>query len=104
MGLYESIRMVCTENGISVNKLEKELGFARSSISKFNTSSPSYDKLKKMADYLGVTIDYLTSRDNDSLTVAAHRKINGSDLTDAEIEEVENYIQFVKQRRLNNKR
>ena len=36
MGLYENIRDIAKSKGYSVNKLEQELGFARSSINKFN--------------------------------------------------------------------
>lgn len=61
MGLYEQIRNVAKEKGYSVNKLEQELGFARSSINKFNKNKPSVDKLQQIADFLGVSLDYLTT-------------------------------------------
>ena len=59
MGLYEQIRDIAKSKGYSVNRLEKELGFARSSINKFNKNIPSVDKLQQIADFLGVTVDYL---------------------------------------------
>ena len=59
MGLYENIKIVASSKGKSINKMEQELGFARSSISKFNANTPSIDKVQTIADYLGVTIDYL---------------------------------------------
>ena len=59
MGLYEQIRDIAKSKGYSVNRLEKELGFARSSINKFNKDIPSVDKLQQIADFLGVTVDYL---------------------------------------------
>ncbi len=59
MGLYEQIRDIAKERGYSVNRLEQELGFARSSINKFNKNMPSADKLQKIAETLGVTVDYL---------------------------------------------
>lgn len=37
MGLYEKIKEVATSRGYSINRLEKELGFPRSSISKFES-------------------------------------------------------------------
>lgn len=61
MGLYERIKVVAKEHNTSINKLEKELGFPRSSISKYNTNTPSYDKLQKIADFLGVSLEYLTT-------------------------------------------
>ena len=49
MGLYEQIKEVATAKGYSINKLEKELGFPRSSISKYNKNIPSMEKIQKMS-------------------------------------------------------
>lgn len=62
MGLYENIRDLAKTKGISINKLEKELGFARSSISKFNKNTPGTDKIEKIADYLGVSTDIILGK------------------------------------------
>lgn len=59
MGLYENIRDIAKSKGYSVNKLEQELGFARSSINKFNRNTPSAEKLQQIADLLEVSLDYL---------------------------------------------
>lgn len=59
MGLYENVREAAKEKGYSINRLEKELGFARSYIGKFKTITPSIDKIQKIADFLDVTTDYL---------------------------------------------
>lgn len=59
MGLYENIRDIAKSKGISVNRLEKELGFARSSINKFNKNTPSVEKLQQIAEHLNVTVDSL---------------------------------------------
>lgn len=63
MGLYENVRETAKEKGYSINRLEKELGFARSYIGKFKTITPSIDKIQKIADFLDVTTDYLMSGD-----------------------------------------
>ena len=52
MGLYEQIKEVATAKGYSINRLEKELGFPRSSISKYNKNIPSMEKIQKIADFL----------------------------------------------------
>ena len=44
MGLYENIRDIAKTKGFSINRLEQELGFARSSINKFNKNTPSIEK------------------------------------------------------------
>ena len=69
MGLYEQIRDIAKSKGYSINRLEQELGFARSSINKFNKNKPSIAKLQQIADFLGVTVDSLTiSKGNIILT------------------------------------
>ena len=68
MGLYERIRDLAKLKGYSVNRLEQELGFARSSISKFNKNKPSVDKLRKISDFLDTTMENLMgteSAEND---------------------------------------
>jgi len=65
MGLYEQIRDAAKARGYSINRLEQELGFARSSINKFNKNAPSADKLQKIAETLGVTVDYLMTGNSD---------------------------------------
>lgn len=67
MGLYEQIRDIAKSKGYSVNKLEKELGFARSSINKFNKNKPSVEKLQQIADLLEVSLDYLLSNTDETL-------------------------------------
>ena len=64
MGLYERIRDIAKTKGYSVNRLEKELGFARSSISKFNKNTPSAEKIQQIADILDVKVDYILSNEN----------------------------------------
>ncbi len=78
MGLYEQIRDMAKNKGYSINKLEQELGFARSSINKFNKNKPSIDKLQQIADFLGVTVDCLTTGEdaaNPALTARDERDI-----------------------------
>ena len=65
MGLYENVRKAANAKGYSINRLEKELGFARSYIGKFKTITPSVDKIQKIADFLGVSTDYLMTGKED---------------------------------------
>ena len=66
MGLYERIKEVANTKGYSINRLEKELGFARSSINKFNTNTPSVDKIRQIAELLDVSVDALTGKERTS--------------------------------------
>lgn len=63
MGIYERIKEASAEKGYSINRLEKELCLPRSSISKYNRNTPSIDKIKKIADFLDVSVDRLLTVD-----------------------------------------
>lgn len=65
--MYNRIKVLAKEQGVSINKMEKDLEFGSSTISKWSKSIPSVDKLKKVADYLDVTIDELL-RDEEPAT------------------------------------
>lgn len=59
--LYDNVKAICEKKRIAVSRLEAELGFPRSSICKWNTNEPSVGKVKKVADYLEVSIEELIS-------------------------------------------
>lgn len=63
MGIYDNVKRLCAAHGKKVLELESELGFPRSSISKWNDNIPSVLKVKKVADYFGVAIDNLINED-----------------------------------------
>lgn len=61
--LYQRIKELCSRKNITIAKLESELGFGNASIKKWEkTSSPSIDKILKVAKYFDVSIDYLLGR------------------------------------------
>lgn len=75
MSLLERIGQLRKLHGnISVNRLEREAGLTRGSVSKWDEHQPSYDRLKKVADYFHVSVDYLIS-DEKGLS-APNRKHN----------------------------
>lgn len=57
--LYDNIKSICKEKGISIVALERKLKFARSSISKWNENEPGIRKVQKVAEFLGVPIERL---------------------------------------------
>lgn len=61
--LYDNVKMLCKERGISILKLEAVLEFPRSSICKWNENEPGIRKVQKVADYLGVPIERLLEDD-----------------------------------------
>lgn len=58
--LYEKIRKLCKEKGVTVTEVERELGFGRGSLSKIDKHKPSNEKIKTIADYFGISQDELT--------------------------------------------
>ncbi len=64
MGLYENIKLIAEKKGITIRKIEADLGFARSSIAKYNANNPSVEKIKAIADYLDVKIDDIINPSN----------------------------------------
>ena len=57
--MKERIKELCKSRNISMNMLEQELGFGKGYISKLGQSTPNASKIKKIADYFSVTVDYL---------------------------------------------
>lgn len=60
--LKERIRELCKQQKISVTKLEETLGLGNGAIGKWDKYKPKTENLEKVADYFGVTIDYLLGR------------------------------------------
>ena len=58
MAIYDRVKDACKESGIAVSALEERLGFARSSIYKWNRNIPSVDKLAAVALELNKPIEY----------------------------------------------
>lgn len=101
MNVKDRIRTLAKSKGMSLPNLEAELGFGNGTIVKWDKSAPNVNKLIKVAEYLDVSLDYLVTG-NDSLpidTIAAHRRVDADGLTDDEVNDVNNYIEFIRQRR-----
>ena len=65
--MKERIKSLCKDYGISMNKLEETLGFGMGYISKLGNSTPNATKIKKIADYFNVSVDYLmTGNESDT--------------------------------------
>lgn len=56
--IFDKISQLTLERGISIAYLEKTLGLGNATIRGWKESSPSVEKLKKVADYFNVSIEY----------------------------------------------
>lgn len=59
MTIYDNIKEICGEKGITLASVESSLGLERSNIYKWQTVDPGSKRLKAVAEYLGVTVDRL---------------------------------------------
>lgn len=57
MALRKIIDELCAKKGISVWKLEHDLGFGNCTIRRWDKSMPRADKLQKVCDYFDVPMD-----------------------------------------------
>lgn len=58
--LFEKIKSLCETRQITISKLEKILGFGNATIVRWGKGCiPTVDKLKAVAEYFDVTVDYL---------------------------------------------
>ena len=73
MGLYERVKEIAAEKGYSINRLEKELGFPRSCIGKFNKHKPSMDKIKQISEFLGVSTDLIVGNEENETSNLTRR-------------------------------
>lgn len=71
--IFTRIKELCAENNITINKLESELGMSQYSIGRWKSStSPTIDKISKIAEYFHVSIDYLVGASNGALYCRYH--------------------------------
>lgn len=61
--MLKKIKQLCVEKDISLRELEHGAGIAANTISKWGNIVPSVEKVKKVADYFGVTVDELLRDD-----------------------------------------
>ena len=61
MTTYDVIAELCKERNLAITALERELGFGRGSIGKLRKGNTTLERLQKIADYFGVTVEYLSA-------------------------------------------
>lgn len=61
--ILEKISKLCMEENISIAQLEKKLGLGNGTIGKWNNANPSLKKVSAVANYFGVSIDELISKE-----------------------------------------
>lgn len=111
--MYSVIETLCRSQGIKVGKLCAELWISRGVIGDLKagrTKTLSVASCQKIADYFGVTTDYLLGTDgNEKAPAETGKRITDEDIkfalfggeaeiTDAMYDEVRNFAAYVKER------
>lgn len=81
MNVYLVVKQLCEEKGVKLSDLEKDLGLGHRTIYNWNTCSPAIDKVKKVADYFGVSINYMLGIEDDH---TENTQAEPAELTDEE--------------------
>lgn len=63
MNIVTRIQELCDKKEITITELEREIKIGRGVIRKWEVASPNSDKLQKVADYFGVSTDFLLGRE-----------------------------------------
>ena len=107
---YEIYCGLCEKNGLTPSGAAAKIGFNRASVTVWKNTgkAPKQELLLKIADYFGVTTDYLLGSgkkerpaEGAGLSDEEIRfALSGGDgpITDAQFEEVKKFVQFIKER------
>lgn len=85
--LFDTVQKLCKDRNITIAALERECGLGNATIKKWSVSIPSGDRLSKVADFFGVSVDYLLGREPEQLnnvyfSLAKEAEKNGIDPKD----------------------
>ena len=107
---FNRLKQLCDEKGISVYRACPAIGLNRSAVAKWKSGgTPNGTTAAKLAEYFGVTTDYLLEQTNEKTPGEEPRTVSDDDIkfalfggdgeiTDAMYEEVKRFAAFIKQR------
>ncbi len=102
MDFKNRLKELRLNNNITQAELAKKLNYGRTAIANYEAgrTEPSFEALKTIAEFFGVSIDYLLGRPKmiEPEVVAFHKNTPG-DFTDDEKEEIDNFIQYILSKR-----
>lgn len=101
MTVFERIKKLASNQGKGVSKVATDLGFSENLFYRWKTSEPKARDLQKVADYFDVSVDYLLGRTENPSQIGetdeGFLRLNMSDLTPEEREEVEKDVDDIYQ-------
>ena len=78
MSIVDRISELAHSKGMNISGIEKAVGLSNGIIGKWRKQSPTCDKLKLVADFLGTTIDYLISGNEKTASINASNATVGA--------------------------
>ena len=107
---FNRFKALCDDKNISVYRACTDIGLNRSAVAKWkNGGKPNGSTAARLADYFGVTTDYLLCQSEEKMPAESPRVITDEEIkfalfggdgeiTDAMFDEVKQFAAFVKQR------
>ena len=88
MNTYEIIKELAKKKKISIRQLEMRFGYSNGYLAKWKTNTPNADELPRLADYFGVSVDYLLGREEKTSLAEKHGvfAFDGEPVSDEEVE------------------
>lgn len=75
MTVFDRIKKLADQQGKSLNKVEEELGLSKNVLYRMkNSDNPTKDRLEILANYFGVSVDYLLGRTDNPITATNTEK------------------------------
>ena len=110
MNCVERVRAICSDRKIPISRLERDLGFSNGYIAQLRKGVFPADRLAMIAEYFGVTTDFLLTGNEKALPLEGERKISDDDIMFAlwgdsddvdkdDLEDVKRYAAFVRERK-----
>ena len=108
---FNRFKSLCDERNISVYRACEAIGLNRSAVAKWkNGGKPNGSTAALLAEYFGVTTDYLLGQTNEKTPAEDKRAVSDEDIkfalfggdgeiTDEMYEEVKKFAAFLKQRK-----
>jgi len=106
--MYQTIEKLCNEHSITIGKLCKEIGISSSTFTELKsgrTKTLSFKSASRVADYFGVTVDYLlgnekTSAENGEGDIVTHKiaamgGMNGDDTRTVSKKQLDKWAELI---------
>ncbi len=100
MTFYDKVKNLLDHKGLTLEYLSEKTGISVSGMYKWKNQSPNGDNIKKVANILDVSTDYLLDNSESSELTKQQLTLAMSvdpDITDEQLQQAINYVRFTKE-------